>query len=40
MPEFLNSLFEAGAFMPHGHCYLWNAALEIAQFFTEADIVG
>ena len=27
MPEFLNSLFDAGNFMPHGHCYLWNPGL-------------
>src|SRR5437879_498340 len=27
MPEFLDSLFEAGAFMPHGHCYLWHQGL-------------
>ena len=27
MREFLNGLLEAGAFMPHGHCYLWNPGL-------------
>src|SRR5258708_24417792 len=27
MPEFLNSLFDGGAFMPPGYCYLWHPGL-------------
>jgi len=27
MPDFLQRLFSADGFMPHGHCYLWNPGL-------------
>jgi hypothetical protein len=38
MTEFLNSLFSAGNFMAHGHCYLWNTGLVRLHLFSDLAI--
>jgi PAS domain S-box-containing protein len=40
MPEFLNSLFEGGAFMPHGHFYLWHPGLVRLHLLSDLAIGG
>src|SRR5258708_3188227 len=40
MPEFLNSLFEGGAFMPHGHCYLWHPGLVRLHLLSDLAMGG
>src|SRR6266852_2083029 len=38
MPEFLRHLFDAGEFMAHGQCYLWNAGLVRLHFASDLAI--
>jgi PAS domain S-box-containing protein len=38
MAEFLNDVFAAGPFMPHGHCYLWLPALVWLHVVADASI--
>src|SRR6266542_3170430 len=38
MPTFLTSLFDAGDFMPHGHCYLWDAGLVRLHLISDLTI--
>ncbi|HSY20730.1 MAG TPA: hypothetical protein VK841_01365, partial [Polyangiaceae bacterium] len=36
MPEFLQRLFSADGFMPHGHCYLWRPEIVWLHVISDA----
>jgi PAS domain S-box-containing protein len=38
MPEFITNLLISGPFIPHGHCYLWNAPLVWLHLLSDALI--
>jgi PAS domain S-box-containing protein len=40
MPDFLQRLFSAEGFMPHGHCYLWNPGLVWLHVVSDGLIAG
>jgi uncharacterized membrane protein YqjE len=38
MPNFISNLFSSEAFMPHGHCYLWQANILWTHVISDAII--